>query len=209
VEIAKPPEQKTNMLAVWFFGKNYFFNFKKHLGAGLFFKLLLKAVATDSLDMNYDHEYEDRYEDADQYEGEDGESDDEEEVAALGDAMELNQKLKQIMSSDLDPIAMQEQLNALMGGMNINMDTSQNHSQQRQQQQPRQQQRMVEGGKQSRKPLNNGMSHNNMRKAMKSTNSGKTFSNQEQVAQARNNQVRRQNGMSMSAESEPTIIYYY
>ncbi|GMH52155.1 hypothetical protein TrST_g4237 [Triparma strigata] len=45
------------------------------------------------------------------------EVDAEEDVGALADALELNTKLKEIMSSGLDPVSMQEELNRLMSGM--------------------------------------------------------------------------------------------
>ena len=47
------------------------------------------------------------------------EVDAEEDVGALADALELNTKLKEIMSSGLDPVSMQEELNRLMSGMQV------------------------------------------------------------------------------------------
>lgn len=41
----------------------------------------------------------------------------EEDVGALADALELNKRLKDIMSSGMEPGAMQEELNRLMGAM--------------------------------------------------------------------------------------------
>ena len=147
-----------------------------------------------------------------EYEDEEEESgEDEEEVEALGDALELNKKLKMIMSSNLDPVSMQQQLTALMGQMeggggggggNPNQQQQQrNHPKQQQQQQQQQKQQQQQQRHHphpqqqqqqqhpQRKPLG-GMSHNsNMKQAMKSANSGKTFSSREAMAQQKNNQM--------------------
>ncbi|GMH64688.1 hypothetical protein TrRE_jg4864 [Triparma retinervis] len=84
------------------------------------------------------------YEDADEYDGfdgydypgDDGDNDvdeqynhqpdslddcpDGEDVGELADALELNRKLKEIMSSGLDPTTMQNELSRLMSGMSVN-----------------------------------------------------------------------------------------
>ena len=126
---------------------------------------------------------------------------DDEDVEALADALELNKKLKSIVSSGLDPETMQAELTKLMGSMSL--------QQQRQQTQHEEAERERErergpdpfnpaGRRRNRAaPSHNQSRTVRMKKASKESTSvhrppkganfGKTFSDHEQAVMAKNN----------------------
>ncbi len=111
---------------------------------------------------------------------------DDEDVEKLSDALSLNKRLKEIMSSGLDPVSMQNELARLMGGMgDMNMNPS------------------ADGGGGASKPLrqstntnmNGGMRRpvkskqiDQIRRPPKGANAGQTFTHQERVSMQKNNE---------------------
>ena len=163
---------------------------------------------------------------------------DEEEMEQLTDALELNKQLKTIMASGLDPATMQQELQALMAKMSVGADPSssaaapnsgalknssshynqqqqQYHQQQQEQEQQEQQQQQRSngvGGMQPRKqqaPPRLSSKDGHMRAPPKNTSSGKTFSQQESVEQARDNQRLLRNMIRIQTKAKDATIGGY
>ena len=134
------------------------------------------------------------------------EVDAEEDVGALADALELNKKLKEIMSSGMEPGAMQAELNQLMSSMSVaggdvggGASPPDQHQQQQQHRPPplsnatnKDLQRVGQAQRkqQQRNRVGNPsvVGASDVRRPPKGVNAGKTFSDHEAMVMAKNNQ---------------------
>ncbi|GMH84735.1 hypothetical protein TL16_g10011 [Triparma laevis f. inornata] len=127
------------------------------------------------------------------------EVDAEEDVGALADALTLNTKLKEIMSSGLDPVTMQEELNKLMAGMQQMEVSPQEQSRQKAVHNPPPLANITQSSMNQQRGYGQQQSGNKVAKKMaapadktrrpqKGVNAGKTFSEHEAMQQAKNNQ---------------------